>query len=76
MMHVRVWRTMESITVEITCHHAEGQTGGSHLVYRSVEHDCSQDPSELLSVLSSAAFGAAQQDFQFADLGMTDECGW
>lgn len=76
MMHARIWRTMTSVTVEITCHHAEGQTGGSHLVYREAVHDVRDQPEHLILVVSECVARAALLAWQDELPGLTAECGW
>lgn len=76
MIHIAVWRTMTAVTVEIRCNHAQGQTGGSHLIHREMQDPGEDTAHATLAVAADVVDWVARNAHQGEVPGLTDECGW
>lgn len=75
MIHVRAWRTMTMVTVEVTCTHSDEQGGRAHLMMRATDVPDDDDLSGVLESIADTLTACRQHIGWGDDLGQTDDCG-
>lgn len=77
MMHIRVYRVLDAVTVEWSCNHGDDGDGvQAHLLYRETRQEHTGQPEHLALLTSELVATAALLAWEDHLPGLTDECGW